>query len=234
MTVLGTIFLLLPGSAWLTLAVSTVMTFNHPAAWFLVPALLALRFLAHDRAGLTRQSTAAFLGLLAGSAMAKAVTLVAGITPYPRWRYILDTYWTNWLDMNFSQLPLALYSFHFALWLPVVTMLLVLVKNNRALALGYLLCLGMFYGVTFFCDDTTRVFALLSWAPTLYVLLYTWQKTRDDPSVMSLLFRLSLLVVACFGWLAPHLFIWKGAVYMPGFANMRVVVAWLCARLGGA
>jgi hypothetical protein len=231
LTVLGTVFILLPGPAWLTLAVSAVLTFNHPTAWFFAPALLALRFLANARTGLMRQALAVFAGLLAGSVMAKGVAVAAGIAPYYRWHAMLDTYWLYFPTINLPQLPLAFYSFYFALWLPVIAMLLVLYRRNPALAKGYLVCMGLFYGVTFFCD-TTRTFALLSWAPTLYVLLYTWQATRDDATAAGLVFRLSVVAVACFGWLAPHLFVLNGQVYAPGFAHLQEVAVWLFTQLG--
>ena len=79
------------------------------------------------------------------------------------------------------------------------------------------------YGVTFFTLDTTRVFAILSWAPTLYMLITSFHELslgpQPSPSYGALI-RWSALL----GWLAPHLFVWDGAVYSAGVREMLQLV----------
>jgi hypothetical protein len=97
-------------------------------------------------------------------------------------------------------------------------MLLFFFSSNRRLYGAYVASLLVFYGITFFTKDTTRVYALLSWAPTLHCLLHTW-RTASPKEARGSVFRHSVVLSALAGWCAPRLFVWDGTVHSPWFAR---------------
>ncbi len=112
----------------------------------------------------------------------------------------------------------------FAVWIPLVVMWWYYYRENPRLFTAYGICLCLFFAVTFFCKDTTRVFALLSWAPTIHMLIYTWRLASQEQDKRAHEFRSTLVFAGLFGWLVPHLFVWDGAIYAPGLQRLGNVL----------
>jgi len=137
--------------------------------------------------------------------------------------------WTYWVRINVTHFPLVLYSMCFALWIPVILMIVLFFKNNRRFYGFYLLVMVGCWCITLVTKDTTRVFALLSWGPTLYCLMHTW-RSEGTISAKVGAFRASIVTCALLGWCMPRLFVWEGKVYAPGL-ELPIRLIWKALRI---
>ena len=211
LAVLGVAPLLLCRNPWLLGAAGIVGAFAHPSCLLAGGALLWLRYLAGEeldyRAG---------VGLLIGLV---AVLLCFPGTLNSRWDYIFTQGLGRLLYHHLVYLPLALWSFGLALWLPgvVAGRLLWRARPWYAGALGVYLLFS--WAVTALMLDTTRVFVLLTWAPLLHGLLVAGE-TADET------YHDLLRLTARWGWLAPALGIWSGEIRSNGWTAWLSWVGW--------
>ena len=218
-TVLCTAVALFSRSRVLIVAAATIGFCNHPAVALTIPAVQVLRrFSEPDRKSLSYIITAA-LGIGTGFVCLHFLRASLHIDGLFRLQFILGKPLTEWMALNLKSFPSALYSFHFALWIPVLAMIVVFFRRNPKYYTAWLAVLLASWCIAFFTVDTTRVFALLTWAPTLHALLYTW-RVRPDPAARGeKFFRVSLASCAVFGWLAPHFCVVNGVLYSPWFGQ---------------
>jgi hypothetical protein len=224
-TILCTVVLMFATNGAALLAASTIGTFNHPAMLFIAPSVLVVRMLIEPGSLRGGAATAGLIGIAVGGALSIGVLRIAGIAPASRWSFVAATPMRLWVAINLRYLPLALYSFAFALWVPLAIALRYDGPGNPRLYRFYAICGVIFYGVVFFCRDTTRVFALFSWGPTLLVLMHVVRSSMEEETYHARLLQASVLGAAFFGWLAPHLFIWDGGLHSPGFLTLWQFVA---------
>lgn len=153
------------------------------------------------------------IGLIAGI-LTKALLTPAGFHVADRLAFILARPALEWLTLSGTYLPLALYSFGFALWVPLVLAVRLLWLERRAycvVLVGYLVGCAV---LTAFTLDTTRVFALLTWGPVLHGLWVGMQTVRAT-SWGDLRYwntEAATWAAAYFGFLAPRLCVWAGQV----------------------
>jgi hypothetical protein len=198
-------------------------TFNHPGSLFILPSLFSLDLVS----GMTRAKlwkyAAGFLGVLFGMGLCRWIQTLYAFTVYTRWDYFQEIPPRHWLIINFSYLPQAIYSFAFALWVPLVVGLLWNFRGAARVWMVYGIVMFGLYGVTFFTVDTTRVFAILSWAPTFWMLL-RWYEAPSSKECVTGDYGALLRWFALLGWLAPHLYLWDGVVYSPGVPDILRVI----------
>lgn len=221
-TVIATAILLFSRSTMITALISIVLTLNHTAAPFIAMPIIILRGLSRDSNIYIKHAASVAIGLLAGKMLLIWLNM-DGAESASRLNYIMDVPLIHWVRINVTHFPLVLYSMCFALWIPVVLMIVFFFHNNRRLYVFYLLFMAGFYCITLVTKDTTRVFALLSWGPTLYCLMHTW-RNEAPISTKAVIFRASVVACALLGWCMPRLVVWDGAVYAPGFEQpFRVI-----------
>ena len=214
-TVATTVVLLFSRSITVLAPISLILVLNHTAAPFIILPLMILRLLS-DNSGIDlRHVCAVAIGLLIGKML---LIHMVDVGDASRFSYIMNTQWTHWVRINVTNLPLVVYSMCFSLWPPVILMIAFYFNDNRKYWGFYLLCLAGFYCITLFTKDTTRVFALLSWGPTLYSLMYAW-RIASVQTTKAFVFRVSVVTCALLGWCLPRLFVWDGIIYAPGLAQ---------------
>jgi len=219
LTVFGTIILLFSFSPIILGFTSFFLMINHTAAFLIAVPIILLRRISNPDNISKIHVYFVVLGLMLGKALLVLFFHFLHIDAATRLEYICNTPLTNWLSINIQQFPTIVYSLNFGLWIPIVVMIVFYFNSNRLLYGFYLMLLFLFYCVTFFTKDTTRVFALLSWGPTLHCLLYTWQDISHEGR-NNAIFGASVLLCALFGWFFPHLYIFNGDIYIPWFEEI--------------
>jgi hypothetical protein len=219
LTVICTTVVLFARGIFPVLIASALSTFNHPSTTFIVPSVLLLRFVATSRDATVPMLVAGGTGIVIGKFLCRSVWMMYTFPVYTRWDFFVEIPWKHWLKVNFSHFSIAVYSFAFALWIPLVIAIASGYNNSKKFIVCYAIVILGLYGVTFLTLDTTRVFAVLSWAPTLYMLISFLREPSPGPRPFP---NIGALVRWCalLGWLAPHLFVWDGRVYSAGLTEM--------------
>ena len=105
------------------------------SALFIVPCLLALRFVATPRDATPLMLAAGGGGVVIGKLLCNAMRSFYRFPVYSRWDFFKAVPFRHWLNINFSHFSLCLYSFAFALWIPLV----VAVADRYPRAKGFVL-----------------------------------------------------------------------------------------------
>ena len=117
-----------------------------------------------------------------------------------------------WLDMSAQQFPMFLYTAAFALWVPAVWVVWRYFAEAPRFYAAFLTAAVVSLGLTLFTLDSTRVFALLMWAPLLLalrkgeIISKYWGSGRDQ------LYRDALWATSWAGILVPRFCIGSGTV----------------------
>jgi hypothetical protein len=220
LTVACTIVLLYTESPFPVFAAATCSMFNHSSATTVIASgLLAFKWIARPGAATGLALAAGAAGMANGKMCCYATYQFYTTELFTRWDFFQELPLSTWLTVNFSHFSICVYSLLFALWIPMVAILIVRWAEAPQLVLAYVALMLGFYGVTFVALDTTRVFAIFSWAPTLFLLMTSLRAPspgdRWSPGAGALIRWTALL-----GWLAPHLFAWQGGVHSPGLWEM--------------
>lgn len=210
LTFLLTALLLFVRAGPVVFVVAFVGAANHPALFFAAPVLLLLRVLARDEGIGYRQLAICVAGVVLGVIAVRVFFAVLDIEIFGRVSWLLSKDLGHFLRINLRRIVYALFSFHGLLWFALAFVSWVTFRCNKA----YVVVLGLahlvFYGITFFTDDTTRVFALLMWAPALHALIYGIRCQRvqgEEGAAIGL--QQAVLILALMALLMPRFVIWK-------------------------
>lgn len=214
LTVASTAVLLFSRSTVAMAPASLVLMLNHTSAPLIALPLLILRILSGDSVVSLRHFCVVAISLLIGKILLISF-LGVDIESASRLGFIFHVPLSHWVRINITHLPLIVYSMFFALWIPIIFMVVLFFNDNRRFYGCYLLFLAGFYCVTLVTLDTTRVYAMLSWGPTLCCLMHTWDKTAER-TIRNTVFRACVVASAFLGWCLPRLFVYDGKVYAPG------------------
>ncbi|TAN37461.1 MAG: hypothetical protein EPN23_05580 [Verrucomicrobia bacterium] len=216
MTFLITALLLYTRRSWVMVVLVLLGSYNHPIMMFVAPAVLGLRLLARENGLAYRHLAFVVLGAVGGWLAVRFFLHVNSIAVVSRAAYMGDQNLAFWIKYNLTHLPLALFSFHNVIWFALGACLLVLARFDKRYVLAFLTLQFLFYGITFFCLDTTRVFALLAWAPAWHCLVYALQRTEAASFALRRQLERLLVVVVMMGLLAPTYYSYLGELYFPG------------------
>jgi hypothetical protein len=130
----------------------------------------------------------------------------------------MDRSLLTWVKQNTFALPHTLYSLHQASWFALALCVGVLFNRDRRYYLMFAASQLLFFVVTFFSADTTRVFSLLAWAPALHCIQHSLSLVDQTEGAASReVFRQVLILVAIVGLLTPGYYIWTGELHLPNF-----------------
>ncbi|MDX1556582.1 MAG: hypothetical protein R3212_11190, partial [Xanthomonadales bacterium] len=91
-----------------------------------------------------------------------------------------------------------------------------------------------FLGITFFTDDSTRVFAMLAWAPALHALMYAVRVHREaGRERIAQGIQQALLLLAIVGLLVPRFLIWESRIVPTPFNDFYYFILKSLANLLG-
>lgn len=197
--------------------------FNHAIALFAIPAVLVLRRLAKDKGISWWHPVVAVIALGLGMLAVQGFLHLFNINTYSRLSYAATLDFKFWINQNLAFLPMTLFSFHNIIWLAIGVCILAAWCYNRLYFIVFALIQLCFYAITFFCLDTTRVFALLAWAPSIHCIIYSCRLLREQrQDVLYEQVRKLLLLVALIGILIPNYYVYLGNVYHPAGNEFQV------------
>jgi hypothetical protein len=198
---------------WGVFLLAGLGAYNHPIALFAVPSVLLLRWLARESGMTFRQVAAGVAGVAAGWLAVRVFLNINNIEVVSRAEFIGDRDLVFWIKYNLTHLPVAVFSLQNMGWFALAASFLVLLRLDRVYAWVLLGLLVVFYGITFFCLDTTRVFALLAWAPAWHGVVHALQKAEQCDTRLRAQLERALIVIALIGLLSPTYYVWLGQVY---------------------
>jgi hypothetical protein len=221
-------------AAWPVALVATALgMLNHPMFALVFASLVALRWPHREVRWPFVAAGAA--GLATGGAVAAALLARSGREVTGRLDWIADQVAGGTLQVAVDWLPLLLYAFFFALIIPLAVVLPGLWRHDRRLVATYLALLLGFAALAVMTVDKTRVFALLSWAPTIHVLHAAARLHEDRLARLLDVGRPDrrLVLVPLLALAMPHFLVTgEGSVWAPGFFFVwrhvgRLVGQWL-------
>lgn len=215
---------------WLVFFLVLVGAYNHPIVMFAAPAILLLRWLARENGIRLWHVLCGGAGGGAGWLLVRIFLHINSIAVVSRAEYVESRSLAFWLQYNLVQLPLALFSLHNVVWVALAVALFTLWRLERRYVVVFLLLQVFFYGVTFFCLDTTRVFALLAWAAAWHCVGYALQRSERGPAPARQRLEQKLLLVALISLLTPTYYSYLGEFYYPG-QNEFHLLKWICSRI---
>jgi hypothetical protein len=128
-----------------------------------------------------------------------------------RWAMITQRSLWEWVTLSILQAPLALYSMAFALWVPLGWAVYRYWIESPRFYTAFVVCLALSALLTTFTLDTSRVLALLTWAPILLALRRAWV-IAAAPAGWDHGYLACLVWTGWLGIWAPRLGIWEGVV----------------------
>lgn len=200
-----------------------ICAFNHPIAVFAIPAVLLLRRLAKDKGITWWHPVVAVIALGLGMLAVQWFLHLCDINTYSRLNHATALEFKFWVKQNLSFLPMTIFSFHNVVWPAIGICILAAYRFNRLYFIVFALTQLGFYVITFFCLDTTRVFALLAWAPAIHCIIYSCRLLRDQQQdALYEQTRKLLLVVALIGILIPNYYVYLGTVHHPAGNEFQI------------
>ena len=202
-------------------------TMNHSIAAIALLALTVLRWSSQKELIGIKQIIAVISGVALGRLIIWIFFNIYSIAiPATRYDFAKKMTLIDILHNNFSHWPLTLYSLHGPVWIMPLLALYLSWKVDRRYAITAMSVQVVLYGITLFIADTTRVFALMAWAPTLHLFYHTLVLVNDgriEDKTHEI--RKAFLLVGIIGLFAPVYSIWGGAVHPTNFLNFYQYIA---------
>ena len=199
--------------------------FNHPVMLFAAPVLLVLRRASHEEGISYRHIVSCCLGLAGGTLAVYAFLRFTGIAADSRVGYVLQRSLTDWIGVNTAHLPTMLYSLHRSVWVALGASVLVSLSGHRAYYTTFGVSQLLLCGVTFFTRDTTRVFALLAWAPAMQCIFHSVDLAgRTGSDAIGGQLRKALTLIALIGLWVPGFYMWDGSIQAPPFTQFYTLL----------
>jgi hypothetical protein len=215
---------------WVVFLLAALGSYNHPIVMFAVPGLWLLRWRARDSGVTWLHVALATLGVLAGWLAVRVFLHINSIEVVSRAEFVGERNLLYWIKYNLEHLPVALFSLQNMGWFALAGSVAILLRLDRGYAWCLLGLLALFYGITFFCLDTTRVFALLAWAPAWHGLVHALQKADEAGPRLRAQFERVLMLIALIASFSPTYYVWLGQVVHPG-QNAWDAWSWLRSLL---
>ena len=212
-------------SAWIAI-LCTIGAFNHPVMVFAAPVILVLRATSGEKECGFRQLLPAAAGLALGTAAVYLFLWHYKIGVFSRLDCIGTRTLGGWIKLNLTSFPLTLYSLHGPIWLALAAAFIAAFSLDRRYFIVFILCQLLFYGITFFTEDTTRVFSLLTWAAAIHCILHAARLLEAKRNLRECAqYRAALIVIAIFGLLGPHYYLWNSTLRIPNFTEFWQSIA---------
>ena len=176
-----TVPLLFTGSGIVIFILAVLGTMNHITFLIAAVEILALRWVARDNIRKLHLA-AVIIGGIIGIIGVKVFLAANHIQAFSRLDYIFSQSMDLWIKVNFSKLPLTLFSLFNIQWLIIPICFIMFFKKDRRYYSSILAMLLFNYGVTFFSQDTTRIFSLLSWGILIRCIFHSYDLAQKEDS----------------------------------------------------
>lgn len=134
-----------------------------------------------------------------------------------RWARAADRSLWEWAVLSSQQLPVALYGMAFGVWVPLVWAVRGYWLESMKFFNAFAVCMVIALALTMVTLDTSRVLALLTWAPILLALRRAERIASAGPSGWDHAYLACLVWTGWLGILAPRVCIWSGRGMMIPF-----------------
>lgn len=216
-------FLFLSSSFWL-FPLAVLGTLNHTAFIIAVSEIVFLRWV--NRGSIKFLHLAVTVaGGLTGYLLMKLFLTLNHIQAYSRLDYIFARGFDFWVNMNTLNFGTSLFSLYNFEWLIVIYCMALYFKADRWFYISVLVLLLCNLTITFFTEDTTRVFSLISWGILIMVLFRTYAlalEYENGKMALGSFVRFVMLVVLV-SLVAPRFFSWQGQIHLSPFYNVLLL-----------
>jgi len=221
-----TALVLLSGSPVAIGAAAAVGAANHTMAIVSLPIALVIRWAGGERVS-AAHALALLVGLIGGLILVGQFLAAQHLVAGSRLEFVRDIGFGYWIKQSLGSLPIMLWSLHGGVWFALILSAWLMWETNRAYVLVQAAAMGVAFLAAIVSLDTTRVFALLAWAPAVHLVLTAWRRESEGTARATL--RRALVVAALVALTTPRLFVWEGAVVASPFRNIPVRMFHLAA-----
>lgn len=205
------------------LIITVLAALNHPMASLGILGILVLRALSTEDKIDWKSVGVGVLGTLVGLALVRLFLAYFQIDLYSRIDYILSRDLQFWINQNRAQFWLALFSFHGLFWIVLLVCLVLNLKRDPRYYVAFVMLNLIFYAITFFTVDTTRVFSLLAWGAAFQCVIHSLRlELKYNAGVPRL--ELLLVVVGLASLVFPRYVVWGGSYYSPPYSTFYTEV----------
>ncbi len=151
----------------------------------------------------------------------------ANILIFTRLDYIISKNLTSWINMNVVNFPMTIFSLFNIQWLIIFICVIMFFKMDKFYYSSILIILFFNYGVTFFTEDTTRIFSLLSWGILLQCVFYSHKlalKNNTIETPYQKQFIQALIIIGLLSIVTPHYYSWNGKIHVTPFYEFMLRV----------
>jgi hypothetical protein len=211
LTVFLTIPFLFTSSLGWIFILALLGTTNHITFLIAAIEILLLRWMARDNIRFIHL-VAIVLGGMLGFISVEGFLAVHHIQVMSRLDFIFTTSLKQWIQMNLAEFPMTIFSLFNIQWLIIPICLVMFFKTDKRYYSFFLAMLLFNYGVTFFAQDTTRIFSLVSWGIFMNCIFHSFELANKDDSASRKLFLQALIVIALISFIAPRYYSWNGSI----------------------
>jgi hypothetical protein len=180
---------------------------NHVVLIIAACEILFLRWVSRDNIN-SHHLLGAVLGGLVGILIVRWFLAVYHIEiTVSRLDFIFLRDFTDWFLMNAKNFPLSFFSLFNIQWIIIPVCLVMFFRSNRSFYISVLMILLVNYGITFFMEDTTRIFTLLSWGVLMVCIIQSNElaqakKTTEGAYLKQ--FQIILMVIGLASFITPR------------------------------
>jgi len=202
---------------------------NHQMVFFIFPSIFVLRKIAREK-DITWYYVPVAIAPIAAGRLAVSLFLkyneIVVTSRLPSSFSILYNNIDFWIKHNLYNLPHAIFSFQNMTWVVLALCAISVFSKHRAYFITFFAMQILFYALTFFTLDTTRVFAVLVWAPAFHCIIYSLKLAQNDVSdtCYNQLFK-ALCVTALFGLILPKYYYLKEECFAYSFNDFYLPLA---------
>lgn len=191
-------------------------TMNHITFLIAAIEILFLRFTTRENIKNIHLATITIGGVI-GLVLVKVFYAVYQIQAITRFEKIFTISLADWIRMNLGEFPLTIFSLFNFQWLIIPVCLILFFKKNR---LYYSIILGLLifnYGITFFAEDTTRIFTLLSWGILIHCVIYSSKLASIEDLSFQNQFLEAMILIAIISLISPRYYSFAGNIFTTPF-----------------
>jgi hypothetical protein len=192
---------------------------NHFAFTIAAAEILALRWVARDGIKVY-QLIALAIGGMFGYIFVKLFLAFNHIQIMTRFDYIFSKNLMGWVSMNAANFPMTLFSLFNVQWLVIPVCLIMFFRFDKFFFGCLLTILALNLGITFFTEDSTRIFSLLSWGVLMECIFHAYKlalNQKDNGILLQKQFLQALMVIGFISLITPRYFSWNGEIHPSSF-----------------
>ncbi|MFN8433620.1 MAG: hypothetical protein U0V18_06345 [Anaerolineales bacterium] len=220
LTLAFTIPFLFTNSSSLFFLLTLLGTTNHIMFLIIAVEILTLRSISKKRLKISY-----FLASVAGGIIGYFIVKIFISTNniqilVSRFDFIISKDIDLWINLNTKNFLISLFSLFNVQWVIILISVFIFFKVDKTYYSFLILALLVNYGITFFTEDTTRVFSILSWGLLTECIFHSYEIILAQDNKADQVRYLNLLYVVVFlSLLFPRYYSWNGGIYVAPSTN---------------